>query len=186
MQRGPTGKTCPQLLVFFSGVTTTRNLEGGRHGVTPIHHRSGKSKRKARVSLSAEVQALADAEQYLYLTRLQLAEFPGFLVNLGLVDETEQRVDGVLVIDAKAIYDSMFGASGAMEEKRTAIDMMGIQEGMRRQNAILRWCHGEANLSDGQTMETTKTQKERFYGDGCVWLDEETTCPKTRLGQRLG
>ena len=39
-------------------------------------------------------------------------------VNLGNVDETVQRVDGVLVIDAKAIYDSMCGASGpqAMEE----------------------------------------------------------------------
>ena len=38
--------------------------EGGRH-VTPIHHRSAKSNRKARVSSSAEVQALAVAEQEL-------------------------------------------------------------------------------------------------------------------------
>ena len=112
----------------------------------------------------------------------------------GSVGETVQRVDGVLVKDAKAIYDSMYGASGplAMEEK----------EGMRRQNAILRWCHGEANLSVGPTKETAKTLLERFYGDGCVWclvhdeemvstrkrrqqgkqpLDEETTCPKRDL-----
>ena len=62
-------------------------------------------------------------------------------MNLGNVDETAQRVDGVLVIDAKAIYDSMYAASGppAMEEKRTAIEMMGFQEGMRRQNATPRW-----------------------------------------------
>ena len=54
-------------------------------------------------------------------------------MNLGNVDEMVQRVDGVLVIDAKAIYDSMCGASGprTMEEKRTAIEMMGIQEGMK-------------------------------------------------------
>ena len=37
-------------LGFVSGVTTTRILQGGRHGLTPIHHRSGKSKRKARSS----------------------------------------------------------------------------------------------------------------------------------------
>ena len=98
----------------------------------------------------------------------------------------------------------MNGASGplAMEEKRTAIEMMGIQEGVKRQISILRWCHGQANLSDGLTKETTKTQLERFCGDGFVWslvhdeemvsarkrrqkgkqpLDEETTCPKRDL-----
>ena len=48
------------------------------------------------------MQALADSEQGLDLTRIQMAEFVGFLVNLGNVDETIQRVDGVLVIDAKA------------------------------------------------------------------------------------
>ena len=154
--------------------------------------------------MSAELQAPADVEQELYFARLQLAKFLGYLLNLGNVAETVQRVDGVLVIDAKAIYDSMSGAPGllAMEEKRTAIEMMGIQEGVKRQNATLRWCHGEANLSDGSTQETAKTQLERSYRDGCVWnlvhdedmvsaskhrqqgklpQDEETTCPKRDL-----
>ena len=75
---------------------------------------------------------------------------------------------------------------------------------MKRQDAILRWCHGEANLSDGLTKETSKTKLERFYGDGCVWslvhdeemvsakerrqqgkqsLYEETTCPKRDLNK---
>ena len=118
--------------------------------MAPIHHRSGKSKRKARSTLSAEVQALADAEHESHFTRLQMAEFLGILVNLGNVDGTVQRVDGVLVIDAKAIYDSMYAASGptAMEEKRTATEMMGIKERMRR------WCHD----SDGLTRGTAKTQ----------------------------
>ena len=43
-----------------------------------LARRSGKSKRIARSSLSAEVQALADAEQDLYFTRLHMAEFLGF------------------------------------------------------------------------------------------------------------
>ena len=74
-----------------------------------------------------------------------------FCQYFGNVDETVQRVDGVLLIGAKAICDSMYGASGplAFGGKWTAIEMMGIQEGMKRQNAILRWCHGEANLRDG-------------------------------------
>ena len=38
-------KDLSSTLCFFSGITTTRILKGERHGVTPIHHRSGKSKR---------------------------------------------------------------------------------------------------------------------------------------------
>ena len=114
----------------------------------------------------------------LYFTRLQLAEYVGFLVNVSNVLETVQRVHGVLVNDAKATYDSMYGAFGclAREEKRTAIEMLGIQKTMRRQHVLLRWCHGEANLSDGLTKETVKAQLGRFYRDGCVWSlvhDEE-------------
>ena len=56
-------KDLSSTLGSFSGVTATRILQGGRRGVTPIHHRSGKSKRTARLRLSEEVQALADAEQ---------------------------------------------------------------------------------------------------------------------------
>ena len=94
------------------------------------------------------MQALTDAKQELFFTRFQLAEFMGSSVSLDNDDETALRVEGIVVIDAKAIYDSMYGASGpqAMEEKRTVIEVIGIQEGMRRQNEILRCCH---DLSDG-------------------------------------
>ena len=71
-------KDLSSTLGFFSGVTTTRILQDGRSGVTPIHHRARKPKRKARLSSSEEVQALADAEQELYFKRLQLEEFLGF------------------------------------------------------------------------------------------------------------
>ena len=84
-------------------------------------------------------------------------------MNLGNVDETPQRVDDVLVMDA--IYDSMYGTSGPhlMEEKRTANEMMGIQDGMRCQSAILRWCHGEAKISVmDEPRKRQKTQLERF------------------------
>ena len=66
------------------------------------------------------------------------------------------------------------------------MEMMGIQQRMRRESAILRVCHGEANLSDGLTEETAKTQLERFYGDGCVWRlvhDEEMVSSRTRQQQ---
>ena len=109
------------------------------------------------------MRALADAEQELHFTRLQVAEFQGFLVSLGNVDETVQRGHGVLVIDAKEIYDSMYGASEprAMEEKRTAIEMIGIQE-LRFHGGVTE----KRTSDDGLTKETATTQLERFCGDG--------------------
>ena len=115
-------------LGFFSKIMTTRILQSGRHRVTPIHHRSGKSKSKARSSLSAGVQALADANKKLYFPRLQLAEFLGYPVNLSNDNEIDHQVDCVWLINAREIYDSMYGASGklAMGEKRTAIEIKKI------------------------------------------------------------
>ena len=132
--------------------------------MTPIYHKTGIAKRKARSKWCVEVRATGDAEQELYFTRLQLAECLGFQLNLSNVNETVQRVGGVLVIDVKAIYHAMYGASGPLskEDKRTAIEMLGIQERMRKQIAFLRWCHGEANLSDGLNQETAKMQLDQF------------------------
>ena len=46
-------------VVVWSDATWTNkknvSLRGGRHGVTPIHDRSGKANRKARPSWNAEV-----------------------------------------------------------------------------------------------------------------------------------
>ena len=78
----------------LSGVTTERILQGGIDGVTPIHHSTGKAKRKARSSFSAEVHALAYAEQELYCTRHQLAEFLCCQLSLSIVEDTVQRVGG--------------------------------------------------------------------------------------------
>ena len=65
--------------------------------------------------------------------------------------------------------------------------MLGIQEGIKRQNAILRWCHGEGHLSEGLTEETAKLQLERFHHDRCVWSlvhDEEKVNARKRQQRR--
>ena len=61
------------------------------------------------------------------------------------------------------MYDVMFGATEppAVEDKRTAMETLGIQEGM--QNAMWRWCHGDAHLGDGLTKETAKTELEHVF-----------------------
>ena len=41
--------------------------------------------------------------------------------------------------------------------------------GINTQEAIVKWCHGEANLADGLTKETAKTQLDNFYNGDCTW-----------------
>ena len=95
MPHGPTGKTCPLSVSFRESrqheSCKVEDMVRLRYIIVPE-----KSRRKARSSLSAEVQALADADQEQYFTRLQLAESLGFPVCLDNVDETVQRVEGVL------------------------------------------------------------------------------------------
>ena len=120
------------------------------------------------------MQAPADAEQKLYSERPQPAEFLEFPLIPSKADETVQRVKGDLVMDAKSIYDSMYGAWSLWNwKKRTAIEMMGIQEGLRRMSAMLFW--------------RSKFQRERFYDDGNVWKigqgQQKSTAKETTLDQ---
>ena len=60
-----------------------------------------------------------------------------------------------MAIDAKSIYDAMFGASGPLElaEKRTAIEMVGVQQSPKAEDVKMHWVHGEANLADALTKD---------------------------------
>ena len=74
MQHGPQEKPVLNAWFLFRNYDNT-NPTRRKTRCDSDSSRSGKSKRKARSSLSAEVQALADTEQELYFTRLQVAEF---------------------------------------------------------------------------------------------------------------
>ena len=92
------------------------------------------------ICLCAEVQALADAEQDLCITGLPFAEFLQCALNISDVNEAVQLVSGTLVVNATTVFECIHGASGpqVMEEKRTAIEMLGTQRGIKKQSAILQ------------------------------------------------
>ena len=84
-----------------------------------FHHRSGRSKKKARLSSSEKMQAPADAKHEIYFKRPQLAKFLRSPVITDKADEMVQRVEGDVVIDAKSIYDSMYGESEPLAMEKT-------------------------------------------------------------------
>ena len=69
------------------------------------------------------------------------------------------------------MYDSMHGASGPLEmsEKRTCIEMMGIQESLEPEQVEVRWVHGEANLSNSLTKSSELEQIDSFFRAGSRW-----------------
>ena len=77
----------------------------------------------------------------------------------------------IIVIDAKSIYDSMYGASEPLEmsEKRTCIAMLGIQELLAPETVEVRWVHGEANLANSLTKCTGLEQIDSFFRAGSRW-----------------
>ncbi len=68
-------------------------------------------------------------------------------------------------MDAKSIYDSMHGASGPLEitEKRTAIEMVGIQQSFNAEDIILRWVHSDSNLADTLTKDSAEEPLRIFH-----------------------
>ena len=79
--------------------------------------------------MAAEVQALANAEDELHLTRLCWAEFNGVVPDLNNVDEIISEIPGTVVIDAKSIYDTLTSANQPLQlqEKRTALELLAFK-----------------------------------------------------------
>ena len=72
---------------YLIGMCGEDVLKGIRSHVSVVSWGTNKLKRVARSSMSAELQALAIAEDELHLCRMTWAEFNGELINLNEVDE---------------------------------------------------------------------------------------------------
>ena len=80
--------------------------KGLKGPVNVISWGSAKLHRVCRSSLAAETQALSEAEQELMFVRTMWMEMLGEKVNLHQPGETAQKMRGVFITDAKALYDS--------------------------------------------------------------------------------
>ena len=96
---------------------------------------------------------------------------------------------GVIAADAKSIYDSMRGASGPLEitEKRTAIEMVGIQQSFKAEDVILRWVHSESNLADSLTKDSAEEPLRTFLSGKQRWrLVQDPLMRSTRRRKQDG
>jgi len=138
---------------FLIGLCSHKVLQGERGHVSIVSWGTNKLKRVARSSMSAELQALANAEDELHLCRLAWAEFTGKDIDLNRVDEIVKQVPGTIVIDAKSIYDALTSQNQPLQmaEKRTALELLAYLRNTEANGTQTRWVHGGANLADDLT-----------------------------------
>ncbi|CAK9113409.1 unnamed protein product, partial [Durusdinium trenchii] len=141
---------------YIIAVTSPSMLDGKRSPLTFVSWRSARLQRKARSSLAAEAQALAECDQELMFCRLAWAELCGFCVNLKVSHEAVSQVPGCVVIDAKALYDVLMkkdlNSSGlGLRDKFSALEILCLLESIDLNKTTVRWVHSEAQLADALT-----------------------------------
>ena len=132
------------------------------HDYIILDWRSFKLPRVSRSSLNAESQACSaamDALEYL------LIFWEGCLKHdfqLRQVNELKPSLSSALVVDAKALYDSLKAETPSLQgDKRTKIEVMVTKQKMLCVDTKLRWVSSEIQLADG----VTKSSARQLFAD---------------------
>ena len=176
----PDGSSQGGLLVVL---TSRRVLSGETVPYTVLSWRSHKLQRVCRSSLSAEAQSLATSLDELVMVKSMVS-----LMLDPLQDPRDQGTaqwpgSSVAVVDAKALYDALkkpgFTSS---QDKRTAIEILCIQDELKRLQTTLRWVSSERMLADGLTKIASRQDFASMLGSGYLSLvyDENFVAAKKK------
>ena len=82
--------------------------------------------------------------------RLQWWEMLGHTVDLNDPEGAAVNVPGILVIDAKALYDAAQTDTSSynVKEKYTALEVLAMVKHFEKQKTVLRWCNSDQQLAD--------------------------------------
>ena len=169
---------------YVVGFVNKKMLDGEKGPVSLISWSTHKLRRVCRSSLAAEAQALAECEAELFLVRALWQELLGADLDLRNPWNTSKLTPGVLVIDAKALYDTLKQQDVpnlSSKEKHTALEVLGLSQHLVEQSTILRWCNSDQQLSDGMTKMSAQDKVANFLRRGQVWnllFDESFTAAK--------
>ena len=158
---------------FLCVGTDAKLLEGKAAPCCPISWHSRRCPRVARSSGSAETQAATQAQEEMEFTRLLWREVQTGGYDDKNIDDEIGKVPGCLIIDAKGVYDAIHrneSAALSMQDKRSAVEGLALRESLGRTKTQLRWCHSEANVSDGLTKSDVRAlQLLRKFLSSSVW-----------------
>ena len=141
---------------YVISATTPDMVKGKRSPLTLISWRSCRLPRKARSSLAAEAQAMAEADQELVFIRLAWAEFCALEIDLKVPESAVSKIPGVVVTDAKALFDILLkrdlnSAGVVLKDKYSALEILCLLESLEKMQTTVRRVHSDAQLADHLT-----------------------------------
>ena len=141
---------------YVIAATTPDMMKGKRSPLTMVSWRSCRLPRKARSSLAAEAQAMAEADQELVFVRLAWAELCAVPVDLKDAASAIRRIPGAVVTDAKALFDILLkkdlnSAGLGLKDKYSSLEILCLLESLEKMQTTVRWVHSDAQLADHLT-----------------------------------
>ncbi|CAK9112566.1 unnamed protein product, partial [Durusdinium trenchii] len=176
---------------YVIAAASPKMLQGTRSPLSLVSWRSARLQRKARSSLSAETQALAECDQELMFTRLAWAEFCGIQVDLKQPSLAVCRICGAVIVDAKALYDVLIkrdlNSSGAgLKDKYTALEVLCLLESIERNSTIVRWVHSESQIADALTKPLPPGILEKVMVEGSWTLRYDPSFTSSKRLKKAG
>ena len=172
----PKGGSTGGLLTFIGGPSHSCGVPGT---LVLLGWKTWKLQRVAIGSTDAEVQAMVEAEDLNFKTRLIWAELNGATVKKGhdflkAAEEAASHVPGILGTDSKGGYDAVVRHEGpdlGLSNARAAIQGHQLKEGMRRVRTKLIWLASDFNLSDALTKRASECRRSfvQFLRTG-IWM----------------
>ena len=160
---------------YVTGLTTPRIMQGVETPVSLVDWKSWKLKRPSVGTNASEGQALYEAEDKGWRSRLFWALLYGHELSFGKADELTSLFTSLLVTDSKGCYDllTMNESLGmSTENSKTATDLLSVKYGIRDgSNCFLTWVPGDINLADGLTKVTNESFKTMaLYHERKAWI----------------
>ncbi|CAE7238730.1 unnamed protein product [Symbiodinium sp. CCMP2592] len=172
----PKGGSTGGILTFLGGPAHAR---GEPSQLVLLGWKTWKLQRVAIGSTDAEVQAMVEAEDINFKTRLTWAELNSATVDKGFnflkaAERAASAVPGILGTDSKGGYDAVMRHEGpdlGLSNARAAIQGHQLKEGMRRVKTRLIWLASDFNLSDALTKRSSECRKSfvQFLRNG-IWM----------------
>ena len=151
---------------WMIGYTTPALARGEVAPVSYVHWNSKKLRRKANSSLLCEAQSANISNgKWLQAANLEMSpRFSSFRTNDALYDyddeaptvlskRTRRAVDpaGMLVMDAKSLFDSIHNEQAGQYDSRSALESSMIKEDLEKLGAIAHWIPHDRNPTDALT-----------------------------------
>ena len=152
-------------------LTTVEALNGPTDAVV-IDFNTAKSSRVVRSSMAAESCSLSQAmDRHLYL-RLLLDQMMRGPYEITPEWRSEMKVAGVMVTDAKSLYDHMHTTGQVPSERQTMLDLLVAKDQLEAGVYRLCWVPTHKQYADGLTKKMIDALWKDFVKTGKISLKE--------------